>query len=138
MVYINPSLTLVSLLPMPVIAYVTFRRAACSTGVSKPSRPFFSALMEKVRESLAGILVVKAYNLQEREVRKLSSLSLEYLNQNLGLARITGTLFPLSLLLTNLSLAVVLWVGGTKSCVERSPWGTWWPLSATWDCWAGP
>jgi len=50
--------------------------------------------MEKVRESLAGILVVKAYNLQEREVRRLSGLSLDYLNQNLGLARITGTSSP--------------------------------------------
>jgi ATP-binding cassette, subfamily B, multidrug efflux pump len=114
MVYINPSLTLVSLLPMPVIAYVTFRLSRLFHRRFETVQAVFSALMEKVRESLAGILVVKAYNLQEREVRKLSGLSLEYLNQNLGLARITGTLFPLSLLLTNLSLAVVLWVGGTK------------------------
>ena len=30
------------------------------------------------------------------------------------MARITGTLFPLSLLLTNLSLAVVIWLGGVQ------------------------
>ena len=114
MIYINPFLTCVSLLPMPVIAYVTFRLSRLFHRRFETVQAVFSGLMEKVRESLVGILVVKAYNLQEREVRKLSDLSLEYLNQNLGLARITGTLFPLSLLLTNLSLAVVLWVGGAK------------------------
>jgi ATP-binding cassette subfamily B protein len=114
MIYIHPYLTLVSLLPMPVIAYTTFRLSRLFHRRFESVQSIFSALMEKVRESLVGILVVKAYNLQERELGKLSGLSLEYLKQNLGLARITGTLFPLSLLLTNLSLAVVLWVGGAK------------------------
>ncbi|MBI5582591.1 MAG: ABC transporter ATP-binding protein [Deltaproteobacteria bacterium] len=114
MVYINPYLTLVSLLPMPLIAFLTFRLSRLFHRRFEKVQAVFSALMEKIRESLVGILVVKAYNLQGRELRRLSGLSLEYLNQNLGLARITGTLFPLSLLLTNLSLAVVLWLGGTK------------------------
>jgi ATP-binding cassette subfamily B multidrug efflux pump len=114
MAYINPHLTLVSLLPMPVIAYMTFRLSRLFHRRFETVQAVFSSLMEKIRESLVGILVVKVYNLQERELGKLSGLSLEYLQQNLGLARITGTLFPLSLLLTNLSLAVVLWVGGGK------------------------
>jgi ATP-binding cassette subfamily B protein len=70
--------------------------------------------MEKVRESLVGIVVVKSYCLQEREEDRLARLSLQYEEQNIRLARIMGTLFPLSLLMTNLSLAVVLWLGGRQ------------------------
>ena len=114
MFYIDPYLSLVSLLPMPVVAAITYRLSKLFHRRFELVQAVFSSLMEKVRESLAGILVVKAYNLQDRELRQLSDLSLEYLNHNLGLARITGTLFPLSLLLTNLSLAVVLWVGGAR------------------------
>jgi ATP-binding cassette subfamily B protein len=59
-------------------------------------------------------VVVKAYCLQEREEDRLARLSLQYEDQNIRLARIMGTLFPLSLLMTNLSLAVVLWLGGRQ------------------------
>ena len=61
-----------------------------------------------------GITVVKAYTLQEREEENLARYSLEYQDQNIRLARITGNLFPLSILMTNLSLAVVLWIGGKQ------------------------
>ena len=74
----------------------------------------FSQIMEKVRESLVGIMVVKAYTLQEREEENLARFSLKYQDQNIAWPGSPAPCFRLSILLTNLSLAVVLWIGGKQ------------------------
>jgi ATP-binding cassette, subfamily B, multidrug efflux pump len=114
MAYINLKLTLISLWPMPLAAFMVQRLSRLLQLRFALVQGTFSKIMEKVRESLAGITVVKAYTLQEREEEKLGRFSLDYQNQNIRLARISGTLFPLSALMTNLSLAVVLWIGGKQ------------------------
>ncbi|MBI5605618.1 MAG: ABC transporter ATP-binding protein [Deltaproteobacteria bacterium] len=114
MAYINLKLTLISLWPMPLVAFLTQRLTKLLDQRFELVQGTFSKIMEKVRESLVGIMVVKAYTLQEREERNLACYSLEYQDQNIRLVRITGTLFPLSILMTNLSLAVVLWIGGQQ------------------------
>ena len=114
MAYINLKLTLISLWPMPLVAFLTQRLTKLLDQRFELVQGTFSKIMEKVRESLVGIMVVKAYTLQEREEKNLACYSREYQDQNIRLARITGTLFPLSILMTNLSLAVVLWIGGQQ------------------------
>jgi ATP-binding cassette subfamily B multidrug efflux pump len=118
MAYINLKLTLISLWPMPLAAFLTQRLSRLLHQRFEKVQGTFSQIMEKVRESLAGIMVVKAYTLQEREEKNLSRFSQVYLDQNIALARVTSTLFPLSIFLTSLSLAVVLWIGG-KQVVNR-------------------
>jgi ATP-binding cassette subfamily B protein len=114
MAYINLKLTLISLWPIPLVAFLTQRLSKLLHQRIDSVQATFSKIMEKVRESLVGIVVVKSYCLQEREEDRLARLSLQYEEQNIRLARIMGTLFPLSLLMTNLSLAVVLWLGGRQ------------------------
>jgi ATP-binding cassette subfamily B multidrug efflux pump len=114
MAYINLKLTIISLWPMPLGALMTQRLTLQLHQRFERVQATFSKIMEKVRESLVGIMVVKAYTLQEREEENLARYSLEYQEQNIRLARVTGNLFPLSILMTNLSLAVVLWLGGRQ------------------------
>jgi ATP-binding cassette, subfamily B, multidrug efflux pump len=118
MAYINPKLTLISLWPMPLAAFLTQRLSRLLHQRFEMVQGTFSQIMEKVRESLVGIMVVKAYTLQEREEKNLARFSLQYQDQNIALARVTSTLFPLSIFLTSLSLAVVLWIGG-KQVVDQ-------------------
>ena len=114
MAYINLKLTLISLWPMPLAAFLTQRLSRLLHQRFEMVQGTFSQIMEKVRESLVGIMVVKAYTLQKREEENLAHFSLKYQDQNIALARVTSTLFPLSVFLTNLSLAVVLWIGGKQ------------------------
>ncbi len=114
MAYINLKLTLISLWPMPLAAFLTQRLSRLLHQRFEMVQGTFSQIMEKVRESLVGIMVVKAYTLQEREEKNLARFSLKYHDQNIALARVTSTLFPLSVFLTNLSLAVILWMGGKQ------------------------
>jgi len=118
MVYIHPLLTLYAVLPMPLITVITlfFSRTIHHRyeGVQKA----FSRLTEKVRESIAGIRVIKAYAQEEGESEKLSRLSQDYIKKNVGVTRIWGMFFPLLLFLSNLSMALVLYLGGKLTILQ--------------------
>jgi ATP-binding cassette subfamily B protein len=115
MLYINVTLTVLALLPMPIIAVlarVFSRRMHRLYGEVQAS---FAELTEVVRERFAGIRVVKAYNLEEGEAKRLSQISKDYLGKNLRLVRITGVFFPGMMFFSNLSVAVVLYLGGRQT-----------------------
>jgi ATP-binding cassette subfamily B protein len=75
----------------------------------------FSDITEAARERFAGIRIIKAYNKQKEATSRLESISKEYIGKNLGLVKITGSFFPMMLLFSNLSLAIVLFLGGRQT-----------------------
>jgi ATP-binding cassette subfamily B protein len=72
-------------------------------------------LTEAARESFAGNRVIKAFNREAAQTRRVAAVSEEYIRENLKLVRITGTFFPLMLLCTNISVAIVVWIGGRQT-----------------------
>lgn len=115
MLYINVTLTVFALLPMPVIvvlARVLSRRMHYLYGDVQAS---FAELTEVVRERFAGIRVVKAYNREKAEATRLSEISKDYLGKNLRLVRVTGLFFPGMIFFSNISLALVLYLGGRQT-----------------------
>jgi len=115
MLYINVRLTLYVLIPMPLVALGTrffSRRMHRLYGEVQAS---FSELTETARERFAGIRVIKAYNLESVEEENVKSRSNDYIQKNMRLVRITGAFFPMMLLLTNLSLTIVFYLGGRQA-----------------------
>jgi len=115
MLYINVTLTLFVLIPMPLITI-------CARFFSKKMhhryqsvQATFSDLTEVIRERFAGIRIIKAHNRTARETARVEAVSKEYIKENLGLVKIIGSFFPLMLLFTNLSLAIVLYLGGRQT-----------------------
>ena len=115
MLYINVTLTLFVLIPMPLIT-------VCARFFSKKMhrryqsvQATFSDLTEVIRERFAGIRIIKAHNRKARETTRVEAVSKEYIKENLGLVKIVGSFFPLMLLFTNLSLAIVLYLGGRQT-----------------------
>lgn len=112
MAYISPILTGLVLVPMPLIAVsarVFSRRMHRRYQAVQAS---FADLTEAVRERLAGIRLIKAHNRQALETARVQAASAAYLDENLRLVKITGAFFPMMLLLTNLSMALVIFFGG--------------------------
>ena len=119
MIYINLSLTLYALIPMPLIVmssrylgrhmHRSYRRVQAS----------FGELTEAVRERFAGIRVILAYNAQTAETQRVRTFSQSYVDENIQLVKITGVFFPLMVLLTNISLAIVLFYGGRQTIYTR-------------------
>jgi ATP-binding cassette subfamily B protein len=115
MAYINIKLTLFVLFPMPVIVLGTRFFSKKMHRRYQEVQAAFSDLTEIVRERFTGIRLIKAYNWEKEETGRVEEISRKYINKNIRLVKITGTFFPMMLLFTNLSLAIVVYLGGRQT-----------------------
>jgi ATP-binding cassette subfamily B protein len=115
MLYIDIKLTLISLVPTPFIFYFTLIITRKMGGEFRQVQQTFSELTESVREALAGIRVIKAYNRQPWGYSRVKDNGETYISNNLDLARTLAIFFPMMTLFTNLGLAVVIWIGGRRT-----------------------
>jgi ATP-binding cassette, subfamily B, multidrug efflux pump len=115
MVYINVKLTLFVLIPMPLIVFgARFFSKKMHRGYEEVQGAF-SDLTEVVRERFAGIRMIKAYNREQEASSRVESVSKDYIGKNLALVRITGSFSPMMVLFSNISLAIVLFLGGRQT-----------------------
>jgi ATP-binding cassette, subfamily B, multidrug efflux pump len=115
MVYINLKLTLFVLIPMPLIVFgARFFSKKMHRGYEEVQGAF-SELTEIVRERFAGIRMIKAYNREQEALSRIESISKDYVKKNLALVRITGSFSPLMVLFSNISLSIVLFLGGRQT-----------------------
>ena len=115
MAYINIKLTVFVLIPMPMIVLSARFFSKKMHRLYGEVQGSFADLTEVVRERFAGIRIIKAYNMQEGAATSLETASKEYIDKNLSLVRITGSFFPMMVLFSNLSLAIVLFLGGRQT-----------------------
>ena len=112
MLYINPSLTLIALLPMPFIALFARTISKIFYERFQKVQASFSQLTERARENLAGIRTIKAYTQETAEMNRFDQTGRNYIAENLRMVKISGLFSPMSLIFTNLSMALVLVIGG--------------------------
>jgi ATP-binding cassette subfamily B multidrug efflux pump len=115
MAYINITLTIYVLIPMPLIVFGTRVFTRKMHRLYQEVQASFADLTEVVRERFAGIRIIKAYNRERDATDKLETISREYVGKNLGLVKITGSFFPMMVLFSNLGLAIVLFLGGRQT-----------------------
>ncbi len=118
MIYIHPKLTLYAVLPMPLITLITLLFSRTIHHRFEILQKTFASLTERVREAIAGIRVIKAYVLEEGEKAKLSRLSRDFIQKNLNVTKVWGMFLPLILFFSNLSMAIVLYLGGKLTILQ--------------------
>lgn len=111
MVWIDPVLTLVALLPMLALAPVTVGFGRLIHRRFERIQEQLGTLSTMVQENLAGVRIVKAYGREAQQVERFRELSEDYLERNLGLARVSGVFYPLLTLLAGLSVVLALLMG---------------------------
>jgi ATP-binding cassette, subfamily B, multidrug efflux pump len=119
MIYLSPFLTLISLIPAPFIIFFVkrfTRRMASGFDVVQKT---FSDLTERVREAFAGIRVVKAFARETWEIDRVDEQGRIYVRENIRVARTMALFFPMMLLFNNLGLAIVIWLGGRLTILNR-------------------
>ena len=115
MLYIHKWLTILALIPMPLIALTTRFFGRTMHRRSQEAQAAFSNLTETVRERLAGIRIVQAYQMEEASALRVSNDSKRYVDRQMALVRVTRSFFPLMILLFNISMAVILYFGGRQT-----------------------
>jgi len=112
MLYISPALTFFCLSPMILIVFTTWRLSRLLHLRFSRVQAAFSTLTEKVRETIAGITVIKAYVREKQTADDFKTISQDYIRKNLSLVKIWGLLFPLIIFFTNLSIGMLIFFGG--------------------------
>ncbi len=112
MAYISPTLTLIAIAPMPVLALLTRVLSGRLHRRFRKVQEQFSTMTEFVRSTFSSIRLIKAYNQEPSQVSRFNDLGEVYVRDNLRLAGIQGILFPVSGFIGSLSLLLVLFYGG--------------------------
>jgi len=119
MLSINATLTLLALLPLPLISIIVFYIGRIVHRKTIRIQEQFSDITARAQENLSGIRVIKAFTREHYEVDQFKDLSKEYYRRNMGLIRVQSLTRPLLYLLVGISLLVVLWYGGISVIEER-------------------
>jgi ATP-binding cassette, subfamily B, multidrug efflux pump len=112
MVWIDPGLTLVAMVPMLALPPVTLGFGSLIHRRFEAIQGQFGSMSTMVQENLAGVRIVKAYTQEAHQTERFGQLTSEYLARNLALARVSGIFHPLLGLFSGLAMAGVLLVGG--------------------------
>ena len=112
MLAISPRLTLIAFVPLLGLPLVMISLGQRIHRRSQAIQEQFSDLTTHAHENLSGVRVVRAYRQERAETARFRRLSDDYLERNLGLARVQGLFYPVLTLLGGLSALTVLYAGG--------------------------
>ena len=112
MLHIDATLTLVALLPYPILALIIRFLGKHLHVHYERIQEAFSVMNTKVQENLSGVRVVKAYTLEANEVEHFKELNQEFVNRNHRQIQLMTFFFPLFRFLPGIGGVVLLWMGG--------------------------
>jgi ATP-binding cassette subfamily B protein len=114
MVSIDPWLTLVALLPLPLVSVsVRYFGHAIHTRF-EAIQAQLSDLSAVVQEALAGVRVVRAYGQEAHEIERFRASNAEYVRRNRVLIRLQGFFYPSMTLFLGFGALLVLWLGSRE------------------------
>jgi ATP-binding cassette subfamily B protein len=112
MVAIHPGLTLLALLPMPLLAVSTRILSGKLHKRFATVQEQFSALTEFSRSTLISVGLIKAYTMENFQTERFDGLGKKYVRSNLRVAAIQGLISPLATLVGSIGMLMVLFFGG--------------------------
>jgi ATP-binding cassette subfamily B multidrug efflux pump len=114
MVKTDASMTLWTLLPLPVLSYAIYKVSSIINKKSKIMQKSQSAISTFVQDSFSGIRVVKFFA-REKYIEKNYGIKVtDYQNKALDLAKTEAYFFTIILFVIGLLNVAIIWIGGTK------------------------
>ena len=112
MLWINPNLTLVVLIPLPMLSILFFKYLPEIGRRHEIVQRHLSKITSHVQENLSGIRVIHAFVQEETEKKKFDELNREYIHKNLDVTRLFGVFTPALTLTAGVAAMISLWIGG--------------------------
>jgi ATP-binding cassette subfamily B protein len=119
MLSIDPKLTLIALVPLPLVSVVVRYFGAAIHQRFEKIQEQFSEISAVTQESLAGVRVVRAYRQESSEIERFRDANDEYLRRNKALIRLQGAYYPSMGLLMGVGALLVLWLGSREVIAGR-------------------
>jgi len=114
MVSIAPTLTMYTLLPLPILSITIYLLSKAIHIKSTEVQETLSQLSSFSQESFSGIAVIKSYGILPKISEDFNALSHVSKAKNISLAKTQAWFFPLMILLIGFSNLLVVYVGGTQ------------------------
>jgi ATP-binding cassette subfamily B protein len=108
---ISWKLTLISLIPMPFMAYATSRYGTMLHKRFHAAQEAFSSLNDKVQESISGSRVIKAFGQEEQDSAAFKELSADAVRKNMAVAKVDSLFDPTISLIVGLSFFLAVSFG---------------------------
>ncbi len=114
MISIAPTLTLYTLIPLPLLSYIIYKLSTIIHDKSTLVQEMLSKMSSFAQESFSGIAVIKSYNLQGTMQKDFDDLSEQSYTKNMALVKVQAWFYPLMILLIGFSNLIVIFVGGNQ------------------------
>lgn len=115
----NLKLTLIALIPMPVLAFAIYQFGVLINQRFKIVQEAFSELTESVQESFSGIRVIKSFSREEKEIHLFDQSNENLFNKNMNLAILFGTFSPTIQFISSISFFITL-IYGTQLVMNHT------------------
>jgi len=112
MLTISPLLTLVGLLPIPLMAFFVYRFGMKIHHRYKIIQAHFSKINTRAQENLSGIRIIKAYAQEKYEIDAFNELNKEYIKKNMSFVRVYAAFHPTMMFIVGIGVVLVLFFGG--------------------------
>src|SRR5215467_629031 len=119
MLGINWELTLLALLPLPVVSLSVRHFGKKIHDRTKKSQAMLADLSARVQESMAGIRVVKAFVQEKHEIAEFDAMNRALVEKNQELIRVQSVFYPTMEMMIGMAVVIVLWFGG-RLVIQRA------------------
>jgi ATP-binding cassette subfamily B protein len=114
MVQIDSTLTLYTLLPLPILSASIYILSRVINNRSRIVQEYLSKLTTFTQEFFSGINVIKAYSIEKFSFKDFDDLANESKEKNISLYKAQALFFPLMVLLIGASNILVIYIGGMR------------------------
>ena len=111
MLSISPFLTLLVLLPLPLVSVAVKLFGSAIYRRSERIQAQLAHMSAVVQEALAGVRVVRAYCREGVEIERFREVNQEYLRRSRAVIQLQSVFYPTMALTLGLSAVIVLWLG---------------------------
>lgn len=125
MLYIDPVLTLIALIPFPIIIIATYYFKESINRSFFKVRNAVAALNAFVQEHLTGMQVVQAFAGEKRESARFQKINREHRNANISAIFAYSVFFPIVEIVLALSTGLIVWWAAREALnLQQSQQGT--------------
>ncbi|MDF2724978.1 MAG: transporter ATP-binding protein [Paenibacillus sp.] len=110
----DAKLSLVLVAVIPLLAFVIIFVASKGMPLFRKMQMKLDRLNLVLRENLTGIRVIRAFNRTEHERKRYETANTDLTQTAIKVTRLMSVIFPIMLLLLNLSLVAIMWFGSIR------------------------
>lgn len=111
---VDPKTAIIFAVSIPLLAVVVFGIMFYSVPIYKKVQNRLDSVMRITRENLSGVRVIRAFNHEQKEIEDFDKCSEELKDMQLYGGKISAYLNPITYVIVNLSIVLIIYVGGLR------------------------